>query len=63
MHGFWAVADQHRAPDRVRDLAVLDRVDLRATEDELAKSNVDLTAADGNGIVAPVGRGDDVFPL
>src|SRR5205085_107369 len=46
------VADQHRALDRRADLAVLDPVGLGTREDELAAGDVDLPAAEGNGIDA-----------
>jgi CRP-like cAMP-binding protein len=45
-----AVADQRRALDRVGHLAVLDHVGLGAGEHELAAGDVDLTAAEIDGV-------------
>jgi hypothetical protein len=54
-----AVADQHGALDRRPDLAVLDPVGLGAGEDELAGGDVDLAAAEGDGVDAVLDRGED----
>src|SRR5690606_36032596 len=44
-----AVADQRCALDRVAQLAILDLVRLGAAEDELARHDVDLSAAEALG--------------
>src|SRR5690606_32971184 len=61
VHRVWAVANQHGALDGLRHPAVLDHVGLGASEDELSAGDVDLTAAEGNGIDAVLHRGDDLF--
>ena len=54
-----AVADQRRAFDRCADLAVLDPVGLGAGKHELAVGDVDLTAAEADGVDAVLEVGDD----
>src|SRR5258708_4823314 len=44
-----AVADQRRALDRRAELAVLDQIGLGAGEDELARDDIDLPAAEALG--------------
>ena len=55
-----AVADQRRALDRRADLAVLHPVGLGAGEDELAVGDVDLPAAEADGVDAVLQLGEDV---
>src|SRR5690606_21010725 len=59
VHGVRAIADQHRALDRLSHLAVLDHVGLGAAEHELAAGDVDLPAAERHRIDAVPHRGDD----
>src|SRR5919106_5553900 len=47
-----SVADQGRSFDRCGDLAVLDQVSFRRGEDERARGDVALTAAEGLGVQA-----------
>ena len=53
------VADQHGALDRRADLAVLDLVGLGALEHVFARGDVDLAAAEVDGVKAVLHRGDD----
>src|SRR5258707_15483736 len=55
-----AVADQHRALERLRQLAVLDLVGFRHLEHVLARGDVDLPAAEADGIDAVLDRGHDL---
>src|SRR5262249_5538038 len=54
------VADQHRALDRLRQLAALDLVGLGHLENVFAGGDVDLAAAKRHGIDAVLDRGDDL---
>src|SRR6187431_890084 len=58
VHGVGAVADQHGALDRLRHLAVLDHVGLGAAEHEFARGDIDLAAAEGDGVDAVLDGGD-----
>src|SRR5262245_3074494 len=55
-----AIADQGCSLDRRTDLAVLDAISLGAGEHELARGDVDLTAAEGNGIEPAWHGGEDL---
>src|SRR3546814_5055352 len=57
------LADQRRALDRGGHLAVLDQVGLRGREHELAAGDVDLAAAEIDGVEAALHRGDDLLRL
>src|SRR3546814_20743029 len=57
------LADQRRALDRGGHLAVLDQVGLRGREHELAAGDVDLAAAEIDGVEAALHRGDDLIRL
>ncbi|ABA47973.1 hypothetical protein BURPS1710b_3335 [Burkholderia pseudomallei 1710b] len=57
---FRAAADQRRALDRIRDLAVLDHVCLGRREHELAVRDVDLAAAEVHRVQAVLDRFDDL---
>src|SRR3546814_15700428 len=57
------LADQRRALDRGGHLAVLDQVGLRGREHELAAGDVDLAAAEIDGVEAALHRGDDPLRL
>src|ERR687891_683640 len=55
-----AVADQRRALDRGRHLAVLDQVGLRRAEHELARGDVHLAAAEAHRVQAMAHAGEDL---
>src|SRR5580704_14572130 len=54
------VADQHGAFDRRADFAVLEPIGFRALEHVFARGDVDLTAAEIDGVDAVLHRGDDL---
>jgi len=56
-----AVADQGGALDRGPDLAVLDEIGLGGAEDELARGDVDLAAAEIDGVEPLLDRGQDLL--
>ena len=55
-----AIADEGGALDRLRDLTVLDQVGLAGREDELAVGDVDLPAAEVDGVETAGDGADDV---
>ena len=56
-------ADQGRAFDRFGDLPVFDQVGFTGREDELPVGDVDLAAAERDGIQSLVDLLDDIFRL
>src|SRR5262249_2126695 len=54
------IADQHGALERLRKLATLDLVGLGNLKNVLARSDIDLAAAEIDGIDAVLDRGDDL---
>src|SRR5690606_14633821 len=58
-----AVADQGRALDRAADLAVLDQIGLGRREHELAARDVNLAAAEIDGVETLLDRADDLLAL
>ncbi len=52
LHRIRPVADQHRPLDRRAHFAVFDHIGLGAAEHELARCDIHLAAAEGNGINA-----------
>src|SRR5580692_9987953 len=54
------VADQHGALDRRTDFAVLEPIGFRALEHVFARGDVDLAAAEIDGVDAVLHRGDDL---
>src|ERR1019366_4149407 len=61
LQSFGAVADEGCALDRAGDFAVFDEVGLGGGEDELAVGDVDLSAAEVDGVEAAGDRLDDVL--
>ncbi|CDI07656.1 conserved protein of unknown function [Agrobacterium pusense] len=61
LHRIRPVADQHGALHRRADLAVFDEIGLGAAEHEFTRGDIDLAAAEGDGIDALLDGGDDLF--
>jgi hypothetical protein len=59
--GFGAVADEGGVADGGGDFAVFDEVGLGGGEDEFAVGDVDLAAAEVDGVEAALDGADDVF--
>src|SRR5207237_5442792 len=60
-HRVGAVADQRRALDRGADLPVFDQIRFRGGEDELARGDIDATAAEIDRVEAALDRAHDLL--